>query len=111
MSERPTAMQLAADIVALGHDHRDVVHSILVAIVSRAKTALPQYGALNLRTDDRDFRDELIAELIDGVAYAHKDNVKMRRQLAAEREQLALARQEIERLRSKLAVGQRLVPR
>ncbi len=107
----PTAMQLAADIVALGNDHRDVVHSILMAIVSRAKTALPQYGALNLRTDDRDFRDEMIAELIDGVAYAHKDNVRLRRLLAAEHEQLAMARQEIERLRSRAAVAARLVPR
>ena len=75
----------------------------MLAIVQRSTTALPQYGALDLTNDARDFRDELIAELLDGLTYTHADNVKLRRELA----DAQLATLELDALRKRYAIAVR----
>lgn len=110
----PSAQQLATDILSLGTDHRTVVQSILLTIVERSKRALPQYGALHLDTDTRDFKNELIAELVDGLTYSHADNVKLERENADLRSRIGEQFEEVKRLRGQLALMQsqrRTVPR
>jgi hypothetical protein len=42
----------------------------LLVLARRIAMGREQYGALDLVTDARDFRSELLEELADGVAYA-----------------------------------------
>ena len=42
----------------------------LLVLARRIAMGREQYGALDLATDSRDFRSELLEELADGVAYA-----------------------------------------
>jgi hypothetical protein len=102
-----TGAELAARFMMLGPDHREVFDLLL----DKAEGGAKKYGVMEIATDSRDFEAEARAELLDCIHYLGAECVKRGRVVAAQHEQLALARQEIEALRNRLSVAQRLVPR
>lgn len=102
-----TGHELAARFMQLGPDHRDVFEMLL----DKAEAGARKYGVMEIATDARDFEAEARAELLDCIHYLGAECVRRRREIDEGRQQLALARQEIEQLRSRLSVAQRLVPR
>lgn len=101
------AHDLVARFIQLGPDHREVFDELL----DKAEGGAIKYGVLDLATDSRDFEAEARAELVDCVHYLGAQVVKLKRVVAEQHEQLTLARKEIEALRNRLSVAQRLVPR
>jgi hypothetical protein len=98
---------LVARFMMLGPDHRDVFELLL----DKAEGGAKKYGVLELANDSRDFEAEARAELLDCIHYLGAECVKRGRVVAEHAEQLRLARAEIETLRNRLSVAQRLVPR
>lgn len=101
------AHDLVARFLMLGPDHREVFELLL----DKAEGGAKKYGVLTLSADSRDFEAEARAELLDCIHYLGARCVQLRRESDERHEQLVLARQEIERLRSRAAVASRLVPR
>lgn len=98
---------LVARFMMLGPDHREV----FALLLDKAEGGAKKYGVLEIDGDARDFEAEARAELLDCIHYLGAEVVRCKRANAEQHEQLTLARQEIEALRSRLAVSQRLVPR
>lgn len=101
------AHDLVARFLMLGPDHREVFELLL----DKAEGGAKKYGVLELANDSRDFEAEARAELLDCIHYLGAECVKRGRVVAEQHEQLTLARKEIEALRNRLSVAQRLVPR
>lgn len=101
------AHDLVARILMLGRDHREVFD----LLIEKAEGGAKKYGVLDLANDSRDFEAEARAELLDCIHYLGAECVKRGRVVAEQHEQLTLARKEIEQLRNRLSVAQRLVPR
>lgn len=91
----------------LGPDHREVFELLL----DKAEGGARKYGVLDLAADTRDFEAEARAELLDCIHYLGAEVIRLKRDRddlrARNREQFA----EIEALRNRLSVAQRLVPR
>lgn len=101
------AHDLVARFLMLGPDHREVFELLL----DKAEGGAKKYGVLDIAHDGRDFEAEARAELLDCIHYLGAECVKRGRVVVEQHEQLALARKEIEQLRNRLSVAQRLVPR
>lgn len=101
------AHEMVARFLQLGPDHREVFELLL----DKAEGGAKKYGVLELASDGRDFEAEARAELLDCIHYLGAETVKLKRLNATQHEQLTLARKEIEQLRNRLSVAQRLVPR
>lgn len=102
-----TANELAARFLMLGPDHREIFELLL----DKAESGAKKYGTLDLDNDPRDFEAECRDELVDGTQYLGAEVIRLKRANRRLSADLALARQEIEQLRNRLSVAQRLVPR
>lgn len=56
----------------------DAEFEVVALVAEGVLTGEAKYGALDVATDARDFRDELIEELRDAIVYAHAENLRER---------------------------------
>ena len=101
------AHDLVARFLMLGPDHREVFELLL----DKAEGGAKKYGVLDLANDGRDFEAEARAELLDCIHYLGAEVVKRGRVVADLKERNRQLFEEIETLRNRLSVAQRLVPR
>lgn len=100
-----TAAELAADILALGPDHREALHEM--RMIRKAMEGRRKYGPLDLAADDRDFMLEACAEGLDREWYMLIELAKRGRAVRDLRSLCGEQSAEIERLRVRLAVAER----
>lgn len=73
-----TAAELAADILALGPDHRDAL--MVMRRIGKAIDGRRKYGPINLADDKRNFLVEALAEGIDKEWYMLFEIVRLERE-------------------------------
>lgn len=102
-----SAHELVARFLMLGPDHRAVFDLLL----DKAEGGQRKYGILEIESDRRDFEAEARAEMLDCIHYLGAECVRLKRERDELRELGNMQRAEIETLRNRLSVAQRLVPR
>jgi hypothetical protein len=72
-------IELDAILHDLNEEEQAVVINIALKVGRRVLLGRQQYGALNLATDRRNWRDEIEAELLDGNIYVEFEALKAER--------------------------------
>lgn len=76
MTPAEKRIEIEAILAELNGDEQAVVINIALKVGRRVLLGRQQYGALNLATDRRNWRDEIEAELLDGNIYVEFEALK-----------------------------------